>query len=193
MTREALFSSAGSCLIVIDVQSSFIAKLPEASRAPLLGRIAWLCRVARALDIPTIVTAEEMAAEGPPVAEVMAALAPGQTVFDKHVFGLMGQPDISAAVTATGRSEFVLVGLETDVCVCHSALGLMDRGWRVAIPQDAVATPPESQGPGLNRLEKAGAVLTSTKGVYYEWVRDLPTHYGVIPALREHCPPDLTL
>jgi hypothetical protein len=32
-----------------------------------------------------------------------------------------GNPDILAAIEATGASTAVLVGLETDVCVAHSA------------------------------------------------------------------------
>src|SRR3954465_9093768 len=116
-----LFDRDTSCLVVIDVQKYFLDKLPLDQRAPLVARIAWLMRVARALEIPIIATAEDIAGDGPLVPELAALLPEGPAVFDKLVFGLYDQPDIRAAVTASARSEFVLVGLETDVCIAHSA------------------------------------------------------------------------
>ena len=94
------------------------------------------------------------------------------------VFGLAGQPSILDEVTRTGRNEFVLVGMETDVCVAHSAIGLMGLGFRVAVIDDATASPPPHHEYGIARVRGAGAVITSVKGIYYEWVRDLATMHA---------------
>src|SRR3954471_9793331 len=114
MPNGGLFSRDACGLLVIDVQEYFLAKLPLDQRAPLVARIGWLMRVARALDIPIIATAEDIVRDGPLVPELAALLPAGQPVFDKMVFGLYDQPDIRAAVVASGRTEFILVGLETD-------------------------------------------------------------------------------
>lgn len=182
-----------SCLVVIDVQPYFLAKLPLDRRQPLADRIAWLVRVAAALQIPVVATAEDLPSVGA-LAEVVAeALPPGTTVHDKRIFGLAQQADILAAIEATGRRELVLAGLETDVCVAHSALGLLDLGFRVAIPQDATGTPPPHQEAGLARMAAAGAILTTVKGVYYEWVRDLATNAELRRRLQGPLPAGLTL
>ena len=76
---------------------------------------------------------------------------------DKMVFGLAGQPSILDDVTRTGRNEFVLVGMETDVCVAHSAIGLMGFGFRVAVIDDATASPPPHHDFGIDRVEAARA------------------------------------
>src|SRR3954463_9390059 len=141
MQDGALFHRDASCLAVIDVQQYFLAKLPFDQRAPLAARIAWLMRVARALAIPIIATAEDIAGDGPLVPELAALLPAGQAVFDKMVFGLYDQADIRAAVGLSGRTEFILVGLETDVCIAHSALGLSAAGYRVAVLEDGCASP----------------------------------------------------
>ena len=39
------------------------------------------------------------------------------------------------------------------------------------MPRDAVATPEADQDIGLERMRGAGALLTSTKALYYEWLR----------------------
>lgn len=190
---HGLLARDDSCLIVIDVQQYFLNKLPLHERGPLVERIAWLMRVARLLDIPIIVTAEDIKADGPMVETLMAELPAGTEVFDKRVFGLMGQADIRGAVAATGRRSCVLVGMETDVCVAHSALGLMAAGYRVAAISDATATPPPHQEAGLARMAQAGVTITNTKGLYYEWVRDLATDARVRPQINRQLPAGLTL
>lgn len=193
ISGHQLFDRDSSCLLVIDVQHYFLDKLPEEQRQPLVARIAWLMRVAQALDIPIIATVEDIANDGPLVADLVEELPSGSTVHDKMVFGLTGQQSILDDVERTGRREYVIVGMETDVCVAHSAIGLMDRGHRVAVIDDATASPSPHHAYGIDRLSAAGAVITSVKGIYYEWIRDLATMYGVRSQLGSELPPGLTL
>lgn len=188
-----LFGRDDSVLVVIDVQGVFLDKLPEAEREPLVARIAWLIGVARALHVPIIAMAEDIPRNGAPVAAVRSALSDDTPIFDKRVFGLAGQDDILAAVRATGRREAVLVGLETDVCVAQSALGLKAAGYRVAALSDATASPGTCHAAGLARMRDAAVTLSTVKGIYYEWVRDLETLAQVKRVLPADLPEGLTL
>ncbi|TXH35664.1 MAG: isochorismatase family protein [Rhodospirillaceae bacterium] len=190
---HGLIDRTQSCLVVIDVQQYFLDKLPLDQRGPLIERIAWLMRVARALDIPIIATAEDIERDGPLVSSLTDELPPGSKTFDKITFGLFGQPDIRAAVEASGRHDFVLVGLETDVCIAHSAIGLLDADYRVAVVDDATGSPPPHHNHGLRRMTAAGVMITSVKGIYYEWVRDLKTNAAIKAELPQALPPGLTL
>jgi nicotinamidase-related amidase len=109
------------------------------------------------------------------------------------VFGLYDQADIRAAVAASGRSELVLVGLETDVCIAHSALGLAAAGYRIAVLEDGCASPPPHHAAGLARLRDAGVTVTTIKGMHYEWVRDLATLAKLKAATGKELPAGLTL
>jgi nicotinamidase-related amidase len=190
---HSLFDRQKSCLIVIDVQQCFLDKLPLDWRQPLVARIAWLMRLASHLDIPIIATAEDMGNDGPLVTPVMIELKPNAVVHDKMVFGLCGQSSILDDVRRSGRDEFVIVGLETDVCVAHSALGLVDQGFRVAVIEDGTASPPPHHEHGIRRLAAAGVVVNSLKGIYYEWLRDLATAKSVRQQMCGPLPPGLTL
>ena len=72
---------------------------------------------------------------------------------------------------ATGRRTTVLVGAETDVCVAQSAVGLVDRGFRVVVVADATFSPGAMHDHGLAQMRDAGVEIRHAKGVYYEWVR----------------------
>jgi len=188
-----LFDHSKSCLIVIDVQQYFLDKLPLDWRQPLVERIAWLMRLARILDIPVIATAEDIAKNGPLVTSLMSEMPAATAVHDKMVFGLCGQTSILEDVKKSVRSEFILVGLETDVCVAHSAIGLAEQGFRVAVIEDATASPPPHHDLGIRRMSAAGVMVTSVKGIYYEWVRDLATAKTVRQRMNKPLAPGLTL
>lgn len=194
--KNGLAERARSCLLVIDVQQYFLTKLALQEREPLVRRMAWLMQVARLLEIPVIATAEDIARNGTLVPELMTELPAGAEVFDKMVFGLCAQPDIRAAVdsvAAKGRDQFVLIGLETDVCISHSAFGLAEAGYRPFVIDDACASPAPHHEHGLRRLRDAGIAVTSLKGIYYEWLRDLETLGRLRKQMNEPLPPDLTL
>ena len=162
-----------SLLLVVDAQSRFYGgELGDPMRAAL-AVAAWLAGVATALGVPAVVTEEDAERNGPTDAAIRAKLPPATLVLAKHVFGAADQPDILAAIEATGRRSAVVVGLETDVCVSHTALGLADRGYRVVVVEDATYAPEATHDAGLRRMASAGVELVHAKGVYYEWVRTL--------------------
>jgi nicotinamidase-related amidase len=193
MQDRTLFHRDTSCLVVIDVQQYFLNKLPAGLAGPLVERIAWSMRVARGLGIPIIATAEDIADNGTLVPALTALLPAATPIFDKLVFGLYDQADIRAAVEASGRSAFVLVGLETDVCIAHSALGLAVAGHRVAVIEDACGSPPPHHEAGLRRLRDAGILVTTLKGMHYEWVRDLAILKQLKAATGRELPAGMTL
>jgi len=169
--KKSLINVDSCVLIIVDVQDHFLAKLPAQRAKKLVSRVGWLMEVAKILKVPMIVTAEEEKRYGGLTTALAEKLLPGAKVFDKTVFGLARQPDILDAVCKTGRKTAVLVGLETDVCVTHSAIGLMQNGFQVVILADATDSPGDGHGPGLERMRGAGALVMSLKGLYYEWIR----------------------
>ena len=166
----SLIEANDSVLVVIDVQDAFLDKLPRQDGERLVNNICWLIKLAMWRQIPLVVTAEEF--DEQPLARKLVDILPANTpVFDKVVFGLAHQPDILAALDQTGRKTAVLIGLETDVCVMHSAIGLLEHGYRVVVVADATGTPVPGQEIGLPRMQNAGAIMVNMKGLFYEWLR----------------------
>jgi len=171
MKSSSLLDVNDSILIVIDIQPSFVKKESKAEPNPLLQRMCWVIKVANWLNVPLIVTAEDIPRTGNICDEVAQLLPPNTKIFNKMTFGLAAQADILEAVQNTNRKTAVLIGYETDVCITHSALGLMDLGYRVAVVSDATGSPGEAHQIGLNRIRSAGGIIVSAKSLYYEWIR----------------------
>jgi nicotinamidase-related amidase len=160
-----------SVLAVIDVQPGFVARLEPARRESFVARTAWLVAIAARLEVPVLATVEHAADHGGVVDAVAEHLPPGAPVVDKWAFGLTGDPVVFAALEALGRRTVVLVGMETDVCVAQSALGLLDAGLAPHVAADATESPRDAHAHGLERLRGAGVPLVSVKGVFTEWIR----------------------
>src|SRR5271166_3239100 len=129
MQPFALLDVQDSCLIVIDVQDRFLGKLDASIANGVVERIRWLVQVAGSFKIPIIVTAEDVESNGPTTARIRDVLPRDADEFNKVIFGLAGQPEILQKVQATGKKTAILVGLETDICVQHSAFGLAELGY----------------------------------------------------------------
>lgn len=113
--HNPLIAMDDSVLIVIDVQEWFLAKLPAEESPPLVNRIAWLTDVATRLDVPLVVTAEDVPRLGSATPQLAQKLPPGTHIHNKMTFGLAADPEIIAAVTETGRKTAILIEFESDI------------------------------------------------------------------------------
>ena len=185
-----------SLLIVIDIQDSFLEKYDDAVSQAMVGKVAWLLKFAHALGVPIVAMAEDINNAGSLTQPILDALPDGTLVHNKNVFGLCDNPEILAAAELTGRKTAVLVGLETDVCVAHSALGLLRNGYQVVALKDGMATTQGDEEVGLSRMHSAGVVISSIKSIHYEWLRSVSNTdavYAAAPQLKQQKPDNLLM
>jgi len=157
---------ATSLLAIIDVQERLLAVMPDAER--VVARAERLARAAALLDVRRILTEQYPQGLGTTPA-ALAGLLPAAPA--KTTFSCCGCDAFTAALAAD-VSGVVLAGLETHICVAQTALDLLARGLAVFIAVDAVASRHVlDHEVALRRLEGAGAVLTTSEAVLFEWCR----------------------
>ncbi|MCR9255319.1 MAG: isochorismatase family protein [Alphaproteobacteria bacterium] len=172
-SQSSLIDVDQSVLVLIDIQDHFLNKYDAAKTQMLLAKTVWLIKVADVLGVPVIAMGEDIANVGPVNDAIVSALPPGTEVHSKDFFGLAGNDRILGALEQTGRRTAICVGMETDVCVAQTAIGLVDRGYRVVTLKDAVATTEWDEKIGLDRMRDAGVIISSVKALYYEWTRSV--------------------
>ena len=98
------------------------------------------------------------------------ALLPGdlsayqQILLEKQTLNIFESRHADALVQRLGsRPEFVVFGVVTEYCVSFAAKGLLERGRRVAVVQDAIETlKPEESEKTMAELKRLGARVTTT-------------------------------
>jgi nicotinamidase/pyrazinamidase len=91
-------------------------------------------------------------------------LAYQQIVLEKQTLSIFESRHADALVKKLGNhAEFVVFGVVTEYCVSFAAKGLLERGCRVALVQDAIETlKPEDGQRTISELKQMGARLTTT-------------------------------
>ena len=166
MPHAAQMSATDTGLLVIDVQEKLLPKLPDA--AALTQNIAFLIDAARLLDMPVQATEQYPRGLGATVAELAGRLPERP---DKTAFSSCAVPAVVERFHCEARPKVVLAGIETHVCVLHTALDLLADDFRVFVAVDAVGARYRiDHDTALRRLEQAGVVLTTAEGCAFEWI-----------------------
>jgi nicotinamidase-related amidase len=174
-------------LLVIDAQDKLLALIED---GPLVvANAVRLVRAARELAIPHWATEQYPRGLGP-TAAALSELIPHRPA--KTMFHCCAVPEIVEQLHGRKIRHVTLAGIETHVCVAQTALELLGMGFRVQVPADAVASRSRMDWEfALRRLEHAGAVVSTTEAVLFEWVEcsDSP-HFKAISALvKDFVPP----
>jgi nicotinamidase-related amidase len=70
------------------------------------------------------------------------------------------------------RTTLLLCGMESHICVMQTALGALENGYIVHVASDAVSSRTDwNWRLGLERMESAGCVISSTEMMMYELLR----------------------
>lgn len=87
-----------------------------------------------------------------------------QILLEKQTLNIFESRHADALVQRLGsQAEFVVFGVVTEYCVNFAVKGLLERGRRVAVVQDAIETlKPEDGQKTIAELERLGARLTTT-------------------------------
>jgi nicotinamidase-related amidase len=156
-----------STLLVIDVQDKLLVKMPDA--AGLVRDLVFLVDVAKLLGVPILATEQYPKGLGPTVADLTRRLLVNPRA--KMTFSSCGAPGLLEELRALGRRNIVVAGMESHVCVMQTALDLVESGWNVFLPVDAVqARFPIDHDLALRRLENAGATLSTAEATAFEWL-----------------------
>ncbi len=161
---SGLLNRESAALLVIDVQDRINAVMADQSH---LARIEVLVEACHGLDVPVLASEQYPQGLGPTVESVATAL--GQTPPGKLTFSCARDDDLRKAITDCGRRQIIVTGIETHVCVLQTAVDLINDGYEVHVPHDAVnsrrATDKEW---ALHRMAAAGAVITSSESALFE-------------------------
>ncbi len=155
----SLLERERAALVVVDVQEGFRS---YASFAAVAAACSKLVRGARILDVPRIVSEQYPRGLGHTAPEVGIEDEP---VVEKTVFSAVRADGFELS----GRTQAVVCGIETHVCVSQTVHDLLDRGIRVHVPADAVGSRHRlDYERGLDRLERAGAIVSTVESVLFE-------------------------
>jgi nicotinamidase-related amidase len=156
---------AASTLLLVDFQARLMPAIEDGPAAVENARR--LRDAAAMLDVPVVLTEQYPKGLGTTVPEL-----------GSHESGAVAHKMTFDACRADGfaellpdRSDIVVAGCETHVCVLQTVLGLLDSGRRVYVVEDATGSRrAHSKEAAIRRMERHGAEIVTTEMVVFEWL-----------------------
>ena len=156
-----------SILVLVDIQPPFMKVIHEAER--VVERSSFLVQAAGVLGVPSLGTTQYAARMGE-LDPKLAGFVTGQ-VFDKMHFSAFKAGRFAEVLEETCRRQVVLCGAETHICITQTAIDLLEAGYDVMVPMDAVSSrTPDSCKIGFKRLRDLGVELVHSESLVYEWL-----------------------
>jgi nicotinamidase-related amidase len=158
-------------LVVIDVQEKLCVAMDEEVLKQRVKNIGILLESAAEMNVPVLVTEQYVKGLGGTLPELKekAATAPR---YEKMAFSSCGSAEFVNSLKSTGRTEVIITGMETHVCVLQTVLELREAGLNVHVVKDAVMSRSKRNWQtAIETMTLAGAIPTCTEAVMFQLLK----------------------
>jgi isochorismate hydrolase len=170
MCHSNLLNRESVVFVVVDLQKKLLAAMHNKDN--LLKNACKIVEFARIVDVPIVATEQYPKGLGPTVDEIknlFDCFAP----IEKLSFSAAASEDFIKRIGS--YPQVALVGIETHVCICQTALNLVGSK-NVHIVSDAVSSRTmENYRIGLKKCAQAGCIISSVETVMYEILKEAGT------------------
>ena len=170
------FSADNSALLLIDHQLGTMQLIKNIPLEMVKRNTLALAKTAKILNIPVVLTSsQEGNIQGPLLPELSELLPEAfeNRVQRQGIVNAWDEPQFKQAVESTERSNFIMAGITTDVCLVYPAISAVREGYAVQAVIDASGSPFDlSEEMSRRRMEKEGVILTATNTLIAELAQD---------------------
>jgi nicotinamidase-related amidase len=161
--RIGVYDHPQVALVVMDAQRDFLEDHAE----PVLGAVNQLIDRAPRLGVDVVYVRSERGA----AVDSRLGKAPHH-VFAKGRNDAFSNAEFDAYLRGREIGHLVFAGARADSSIYYTALGAMNRGYKVKVVSDASAATSEAARDGaLESLRKRGAEVVTTEQTLTEWAR----------------------
>ena len=161
-----MLTAENALTLAIDFQARLMPSIHD--HEELARKTAIFIKGCRILGAPIITTQQYTKGLGETIPEVNDALGEYKYI-EKITFSCCGNNEYKEALNKTGKKNILITGIEAHICVQQTVLDLLNDGYSVYVIADCVGSrfKPDRLY-AEKRMEKAGAVLTTSESVLFE-------------------------
>lgn len=180
------FNLDDTAVILIDHQVGTNTWASTTPLALLQRNVLILAKFAKGTGMPVVLTSSQetnLNVQGPLMPELQEALpeAFAARVQRLGVVNAWDDPAFAAACRATGKKNFIMAGVTTDICMVPPALSAAAEGFTVKVVCDACGSTNQiAEQMSWRRMEAGGVHLTSTNAIVAELVKNWATPAGAV-------------
>ena len=180
------FNLEDTAVILIDHQVGTNTWAATTPLALLQRNVIILEKFAKGTGMPVVLTSSQetnVNVQGPLMPELQQAVpdAFAARIQRKGVVNAWDDEDFANACRKTGRRNFVMAGVTTDICMVAPAISALEEGFNVQVVCDACGSTNQiAEEMSWRRMERAGVRLTSTGAIVAELVKNWASPAGAV-------------
>ena len=181
-----------AAVLMVDHQAGLLSLVRDVDPDKFRNNVLAFADLADYFKLPTILTTSfEDGPNGPLVPELKAKFPKAPFIPRPGQINAWDTEDFVKAVRATGRTQLIIAGVVTEVCVTFPAPSAIEAGFEVFVVTDASGTFNEiTRHSAWDRMSAAGAQLMTWFGVACELHRDWRNDVEGLGALFSNHTPD---
>ena len=130
-----------AALVVIDIQERLVPAIDKELYERSQRNIVIAVEAAETLKLPIMLTEQYPKGLGRTVPAILEALkGKAYETTEKITFSCARNESFLYTLVRTGRRQVLLTGMETHICVCQTAIDLVNAGYEVFAAEDAVSS-----------------------------------------------------
>ncbi|MEH2408051.1 isochorismatase family protein [Nostoc sp.] len=177
------FTQENSAMLLIDHQVGTMKLIKNLPLTEVEKNTLALAKVAKVLKIPVVLTSSQEDRFQGLLMTTLAELLPKAYEVRVKRAGIVNAWDdknFVQAVKDTNRTNLIMAGITTDVCLVFPAISAVREGYSVQAVMDASGSPFHlSEDLARQRMHDAGVVLTATITMIAELVKDWSRREGI--------------
>jgi len=180
------FKKEDTVMLLIDHQVGTINFAANRPKDMIINRAATLAKIAKALDIPVVLTtSQEDQMQGATIPELQKILPEeyANRIKRTGVTNAWDDPNYKKAVlkAGNGRKNVIMAGLTNDVCIVYPSVSMVEEGYDVQVVIDAGGSPTQiADDIAQKTWEKAGVRTTAIN----QLVAELTASWGTADGLK---------
>lgn len=160
-----------TALWVVDVQTKLFPSIDR--KDAVLEKICLFLKAAQIFKLPLVVTEQYPKGLGHTLPNILSLLPENQSIWEKTAFSGYFDEEIKSHVNALACRNWILIGVETHICMLQTAKDLIAANRNVVILNDATtARSFHDYSTGIEELKGIGARISNSETVIYELIRD---------------------
>lgn len=155
--------------LIIDIQEKLYPVIAE--KENLLASCVKLTTGLQILKIPIAVTQQYSKGLGETVSEISSLFQPFSYI-EKNSFSCLDEPAYAEFLACSGKTNVLLCGIESHVCVLQTAIDLLEMGYKPIVISDCISSRQLAEKQVvLQRLALEGIRISTVESILFELTR----------------------
>ncbi|MCH9610345.1 MAG: hypothetical protein S4CHLAM81_04960 [Chlamydiales bacterium] len=182
----SLVQKESAALLLVDVQENLFPQIDR--RDEVLDTICFFLQAASVLRLPTVVTEQYPKGLGATLQTVREFLPKNQPILEKSSFSAYSG-EIAKMIDAIEAQSWIVIGVETHICILQTVRDLIAVGKDVVVLNDATSSRSlYDYSTAIAELRDLGARISNSETILYEMVKDAASaeFKQLLPLIKEY-------